>query len=74
MKSLGIDVRFVALSATIPNSGDIAAWIGKNSAYPTEPAFEARFGEEFRPVKLEKFVYGYPFSGNDYMFDKSLDK
>ena len=74
MKTIGTNVRFVAISATIPNSRDIAVWLGKNSGYPNDPAFEARFGEEFRPVKLEKFVYGYNQTGNSYMFDNTLDK
>lgn len=74
MKTIGADVRFVALSATVPNSEDIAVWLGKNCAYPNDSAYEARFGEDFRPVKLQKFVYGYNGTVNDFMFDKSLDK
>ncbi|KAF8467614.1 Sec63 Brl domain-containing protein [Kalaharituber pfeilii] len=74
MKSIGADVRFIALSATVPNSQDIALWLGKNCAYPNSPAYEARFDEEFRPVKLQKYVYGYNGAMNDFMFDKSLDK
>lgn len=74
MKSIGAEVRFVALSATVPNSQDIATWLGKNCAYPNNPAYEARFDEEFRPVKLQKFVYGYNGTNNEFVFDKSLDK
>lgn len=74
MKSIGAEVRFIALSATVPNAEDIGAWLGRNCAYPTSPAHVARFGEEFRPVKLQKFVYGYNSMHNDFMFDKSLDK
>lgn len=74
MKSIGTNVRFVALSATVPNSEDIAIWLGKNSARSSSPACEMRFGEEFRPVQLQKFVYGYQSTGNDFMFDKTLDK
>lgn len=74
MKSIGTNVRFVALSATVPNSEDIATWLGKNPGCPSSPACEMRFGEEFRPVKLQKFVYGYQTAGNDFMFDKTLDK
>lgn len=74
MKSTGINVRVVALSATVPNSEDIANWLGKNSAEPEISAVEERFGEEFRPVKLQKAVYGYPMKGNDYIFDRNLDK
>ncbi|KAI5841329.1 Sec63 Brl domain-containing protein [Morchella snyderi] len=74
MKSIGTNVRFVALSATVPNTEDIATWLGKNSACSSSPACEMRFGEEFRPVQLQKFVYGYQSTGNDFMFDKTLDK
>ncbi|KAL9612250.1 MAG: hypothetical protein Q9167_003163 [Letrouitia subvulpina] len=69
MKSVGSGVRFVALSATIPNSEDIATWLGKNTAAKHLPAHQERFGEEFRPVKLRKYVYGLPYSGSDFGFD-----
>jgi ATP-dependent DNA helicase HFM1/MER3 len=72
MKSIGSDVRFLALSATVPNSQDIATWLGKDSTNQHLPAHRERFGEEFRPVKLQKFVYGYNSSGNEFSFDKIL--
>ncbi|KAF3930892.1 hypothetical protein ABW19_dt0205545 [Dactylella cylindrospora] len=74
MKSIGSRVRFVALSATVPNSGDIASWLGKDCENSKSPAHEERLGEEFRPVKLEKVVYGYPTNSNDFIFDKYLDQ
>ncbi|PWW77261.1 P-loop containing nucleoside triphosphate hydrolase protein [Tuber magnatum] len=74
MKSIGSDVRFIALSATVPNSADIAEWLGKRSSVSQSPAHDQRFGEEFRPVKLQKFVYGYQSPGNDFVFDKKLDR
>jgi replicative superfamily II helicase len=43
-------VRFVAVSATIPNIGDIAAWLG------APPGMVRAYGEELRPVKLATFV------------------
>ncbi|ODH47967.1 hypothetical protein GX48_05899 [Paracoccidioides brasiliensis] len=70
MKSLDSNVRFVALSATVPNSEDIAAWLGKDPTNQHLPAHRERFSEEFRPVKLQKFVYGYQSNGNDFAFDK----
>ena len=73
MKSVGGEVRFVALSATVPNSDDIATWIGKNSNNPQLPAHREVFGEEYRPVKLEKLVYGFPSRNNDFIFDKVLN-
>jgi ATP-dependent DNA helicase HFM1/MER3 len=74
MKSIGTDVRFVALSATVPNFHDIAAWLGKNSSEPSVPAANEKFGEEFRPVKLRKHVKGYPCNtSNEFGFEKLLD-
>ncbi|ORY12866.1 Sec63 Brl domain-domain-containing protein [Clohesyomyces aquaticus] len=73
MKTIGTDVRFVALSATVPNFGDVAAWLGKNARRPEEPANNEKFGEEFRPVKLKKHVCGYQSNGNDFQLDKLLD-
>ncbi|KAL2809895.1 Sec63 Brl domain-containing protein [Aspergillus granulosus] len=70
MKTFGSNVRFIALSATIPNSEDIATWLGRNSTNQHIPAHRQHFGEEFRPVKLQKFIYGYQASGNDFAFDK----
>ncbi|KAF2737089.1 P-loop containing nucleoside triphosphate hydrolase protein [Polyplosphaeria fusca] len=74
MKTINTDVRFVALSATVPNFKDVASWLGKNSTLPYEPANNEHFGEEFRPVKLKRYAQGYAFSGsNDFAFDKFLD-
>ncbi|EQL32969.1 hypothetical protein BDFG_04949 [Blastomyces dermatitidis ATCC 26199] len=73
MKSVDSNVRFVALSATVPNSEDIGAWLGKDPTSQHLPAHRERFGEEFRPVKLQKFVYGYQGNGNDFAFDKACE-
>lgn len=74
MKSFGTDVRFVALSATVPNFHDVASWLGKSSSEPHLPAVNERFGEEFRPVKLKKHVCGYMSqASNDFGFEKVLD-
>ncbi|KAH8902124.1 P-loop containing nucleoside triphosphate hydrolase protein [Coniochaeta sp. PMI_546] len=73
MKSIGTNVRFVALSATVPNSEDIATWLGLNLQNPHLPALRETFSEEFRPVKLERHVFGYEKRTNDHVFDKYLD-
>ncbi|KAL8699694.1 MAG: hypothetical protein Q9201_005856 [Fulgogasparrea decipioides] len=73
MKSVATDVRFIALSATVPNSDDIATWLGQNPTTQHLPAHRERFGEEFRPVRLQKHVYGLPFNGNDWGFEKVCD-
>ncbi|KAF7594334.1 hypothetical protein BBP40_009569 [Aspergillus hancockii] len=70
METIGSNVRFVALSATIPNSEDIATWMGKDATNQHIPAHREHFGEEFRPVKLQRFVYGYQSQGNDFALDK----
>lgn len=70
MKNIGSNVRFVALSATVPNSEDIATWLGKDATNQHIPAHREHFGEDFRPVKLQKFVYGYQSNGNDFVFDR----
>jgi ATP-dependent DNA helicase HFM1/MER3 len=72
MKSIGVPVRFVALSATVPNSEDIATWLGRNSSQPEIPAQREVFDESFRPVALEKHVYGYNGGPNDFGFDNQL--
>ena len=73
MKSVGSDIRFVALSATVPNPKDIATWLGKNHDHQHLPAQIERFGEEFRPVKLQKFVYGLPHNGSDFAMERVCD-
>ncbi|KAK1269119.1 hypothetical protein QJS04_geneDACA005068 [Acorus gramineus] len=45
-------VRFLAVSATIPNIQDIAEWL------MVPPEGMKRFGEEMRPVKLTTKVFG----------------
>lgn len=72
MKSVGTPIRFIALSATVPNSEDIAAWLGKDSTCPHLPAQREVFDESFRPVKLEKHVYGSQGGPNDFQFDAKL--
>ncbi|KAL4942666.1 hypothetical protein BDV06DRAFT_211637 [Aspergillus oleicola] len=73
MKTIGSNVRFIALSATIPNSEDIATWLGRNATSQHVPAHREHFGEEFRPVKLQKFVYGHQSHLNYFAFDKFLN-
>ncbi|KAI7191105.1 P-loop containing nucleoside triphosphate hydrolase protein [Hortaea werneckii] len=72
MKSVGSNVRFIALSATVPNSEDIAKWLGKDHVNAHLPAVRECFGEEFRPVRLQKHVRGYQGPSNDFAFDKVL--
>ena len=49
-------VRFIAVSATIPNIVDFCVWLGVG---PTQPAKCLALNDDsFRPVKLEKLVIG----------------
>ncbi|MFC7132970.1 MULTISPECIES: DEAD/DEAH box helicase [Salinibaculum] len=54
------DPRVVALSATMPNVDDVAAWLDA----PEETTFA--FGEEYRPVPLEADVATYSHGENAF--------
>jgi ATP-dependent DNA helicase HFM1/MER3 len=73
MKSSAANVRFIALSATAPNSEDIATWLGRDPKNTLLPAHRETFNEDFRPVKLQKHVYGFEGMMNDFAFEKVLD-
>ncbi|XP_021346734.1 probable ATP-dependent DNA helicase HFM1 isoform X2 [Mizuhopecten yessoensis] len=64
-------LRFIAVSATIPNIEDIAEWMGENH----QAATFYKMDESCRPVRLRKVVLGYPFDeqkGSGFHFDMSL--
>uniref|UniRef100_H2YTB2 DNA 3'-5' helicase n=1 Tax=Ciona savignyi TaxID=51511 RepID=H2YTB2_CIOSA len=71
MKSDDSGLRFVAVSATIPNTDDIAEWLGSAK----QPALSFDMDESYRPVKLRKVVLGYPWSsnGSEFKFDINLN-
>ena len=60
-------VRFVAVSATIPNLQDLGSWLD----VPPDCLFS--FGDEIRPVKLQTIVRGYTPTKTDFLFEKRLD-
>ncbi|KAF9227710.1 P-loop containing nucleoside triphosphate hydrolase protein [Gyrodon lividus] len=74
MKARGPAIRFLLVSATVPNIEDVACWIGSNDD-GGRPAKTFQFGEEFRPCKLTKFVYGVtkPRGQNDFAYAHTLD-
>jgi len=74
MKSIGCHVRFIALGATIPNSEDICAWLGRNSESLDKPAHLETFGPEFRPVGLLRLIYAVDYPGNPLLFDEILNE
>ena len=61
------NLRIIGISATIPNINEIAEWleVKKNSL--------RLFGEEHRPVKVERVVLGYNMAKNEFMFEKNLN-
>ncbi|XP_072547111.1 probable ATP-dependent DNA helicase HFM1 [Salminus brasiliensis] len=64
-------MRFVAVSATIPNICDIADWLSDDQG----PATCLEMDESHRPVKLRKVVLGFPcgHNQNEFKFDLSLN-
>lgn len=100
LKGLGRGIRFVALSATVPNIDDIARWLGPTRneygqlsrgvlvgrevinakekralAVDDMPMAKVyKFGEEYRPVPLQRETYGIESTGNDWALANRLDK
>ncbi|KZT27339.1 P-loop containing nucleoside triphosphate hydrolase protein [Neolentinus lepideus HHB14362 ss-1] len=74
MKTRGTSVRFVMVSATVPNIEDIAGWVGSRDKSGSAKVFQ--FDEEFRPCKLTKHVYGVARhrNQNEYQYSSTLDK
>ncbi|GAA6085546.1 probable ATP-dependent DNA helicase HFM1 isoform X1 [Tachysurus ichikawai] len=64
-------MRFVAVSATIPNLQDVSEWLSDESG----PAACLMMDESHRPVKLRKVVLGFPCGNNqnEFKFDLSLN-
>ena len=66
------NIRIIAVSATIPNITDVAEFleIKGNNARGLKI-----FGEEYRPVKVERIVIGYKRNKNqnEFVFEKYLD-
>jgi replicative superfamily II helicase len=60
-------VRYVAVSATIPNVHDIAQWLRAPAAGLLV------FGEDMRPVRLVTHVRGYAQTSNDFLFERRLN-
>ena len=62
--------RYVAVSATIPNSYDICQWLSTSNH---QPALDLRFGDEMRPIPLQKHIICTPINGkNPFVYENSL--
>lgn len=60
-------IRYIAVSATIPNLEDVGQWLGGNSSVVFQ------FGEDKRPVQLRKVVMGYYQNpGSEFRFEMNL--
>ncbi len=60
-------MRLVAVSATLPNIGDIASFLDAHEAYV--------FDTSYRPVPLTTHVVGLGYIGkNQFLFDKGLNR
>lgn len=70
-KKDNVSMRFVAVSATIPNITDIANWLCDQNG----PATYLNMDETHRPVKLRKVVLGFPSNPNqtEFKFDLTLN-
>lgn len=62
------NMRFVAVSATIPNIHDLATWLH------VPPAGLRQYGDELRPCKLTTHVKGYNATKNDFLFERRLNE
>lgn len=72
MKKICENLRIIALSATVPNIQDVSGWVRLNS-HSEQNAVTLVFGDEYRPVKLDKFVLGFKQTMNDFVFDSFLN-
>jgi len=64
----GKAIRMIAQSATIPNIEDLCEWLKVDKDIGLR-----KFGEEFRPIKLQKHVIGFPETKNEFTFERALN-
>ncbi|KAF7778611.1 hypothetical protein Agabi119p4_2956 [Agaricus bisporus var. burnettii] len=73
MKTRNECIRFLLVSATVPNIRDIADWMDNSRESNTCEVLE--FGEEYRPCRLTRFVIGVPRSNkqNEFQYAATLN-
>jgi len=64
----GQKLRIIAQSATIPNIEDLCEWLHVKPEIGLK-----KFGEEYRPIKLQKYVLGFPPASNEFTFERALN-
>lgn len=72
MKAVGNNIRFIALSATVPNSEDIAMWLTRNETARHLPAVREVFDDSYRPVQLKKHILSHEGPYNAWALDAAL--
>lgn len=60
-------IRLVCASATFNNGSEICRWLG------VPKGNFLQFSEDFRPVQLTNYVFGYPNAASAYHFDIALN-
>ncbi|PPQ81219.1 LOW QUALITY PROTEIN: hypothetical protein CVT25_015743 [Psilocybe cyanescens] len=84
MKFRGSSIRFLLVSATVPNIEDVGHWIG--SGFGNSESAQVfkwhmsmtpivQFSDDYRPCQLTRHVVGIPRRNgwNDFQFGKALD-
>ncbi|XP_035775430.1 probable ATP-dependent DNA helicase HFM1 [Anopheles albimanus] len=64
----GTSIRFIAVSACIPNVGDFARWLQND-----RKVVPFSFAETDRQTTLERHVLGYPFHTSPFKFELNLN-
>ena len=70
------NIRLIAVSATIPNISEVAEFLEVRENEKTHENKGLKiFGEEYRPVKVQRIVIGYKRNKkqNEFVFEKYLD-
>lgn len=65
LMTMSLNLRILALSATVPNISDITKWLQSNHSNSIKTMV---YGEKYRSVQLNKIVYGYKNAGTNNSF------
>ena len=79
MKTMSLNLRIIALSATVPNIYDVSNWLGNSNGGSNNNNNSniqtLVYDDSYRAVKLNKTVYGYKTAGtsNPFKFEMFLN-